>query len=151
PHDQLLWYIVSNEWILIALPDLFLDMEHDLRSGKLAYLLPRPISYLGAKFAEGFGTLLLNLVVLGAVAFAFAWVWTGSFPFTPLSFLSMILLGILASLVALLFQIAIGLSAFWLQEVGPFYWIWEKMLFVLGGLMIPLTAYPSYIQKIAFW
>ena len=63
--DHLLWYIAFNEWVLIAIPDIQLDMEHDLRSGRLSYLLPRPISYIGSVFAEGLGTLLLNLTVLG--------------------------------------------------------------------------------------
>src|SRR5579885_1529491 len=57
--NQLLWYIAFNEWILISLPDIQYDVEEDLRSGKLAYLLPRPISYLGSKFAEALGTLFV--------------------------------------------------------------------------------------------
>jgi ABC-2 type transport system permease protein len=44
----------------------------------------------------------------------------------------------------------IGLSAFWLQTVDPLFWIWEKMLFMLGGLMLPLTIYPQWIQTVAY-
>src|SRR5262245_49706907 len=51
-YEQLLWYIAFNEWVLIAIPDLQDEMEQDLRSGRLAYLLPRPISYLTATFFE---------------------------------------------------------------------------------------------------
>lgn len=51
----------------------------------------------------------------------------------------------------LIFQLNIGLSSFWLHSVDPFYWIWEKLLFMLGGLILPLTAYPPLLQKIAFW
>jgi ABC-2 type transport system permease protein len=125
-------------------------MEHDLRSGKLAYLLPRPISYLGAKFAEGMGTLLLNLAALGAVAFLFTWLWVGHLPFSLPIFCTSIFLGILSGITALIFQILIGLSAFWLQDVAPFNWIWEKLLFVLGGLILPLSVYPLWMQKMAY-
>lgn len=149
--DQLLWYIALNEWIIIAFPDIQFDMEHDLRSGRLAYLLPRPISYLGAKLAEGIGTLLLNLIVLGIVAFGFTWLWVGHFPFSSTTLFISILLGLLAGLTALIFQIVIGLSAFWLQEVAPFNWIWEKLLFMFGGLILPLSLYPLWMQKIAWW
>lgn len=147
--NQLLWYIALNEWVLISLPDIQIDMEHDLRSGRLAYLLPRPISYLGTKFAEGLGTLLLNLSVLGIVAFLFTWIWSGQLPFSISTFFISIFLGILSGITALIFQILIGLSAFWLQDVAPFNWIWEKLLFVLGGLILPLTVYPLWMQKIA--
>ena len=61
---ELLWYIAFNEWVLVSIPDTQEDMEEDLRTGRLAYLLPRPISYLGAIFAEAIGTLTVNLFFL---------------------------------------------------------------------------------------
>lgn len=147
--DQLLWYIAFNEWVLVSIPETQEDMEDDLRSGRLAYLLPRPISYLGATFAEAFGALCVNLLVLGSVTFLFTWWQAGSLPFQPIGFLVAIAFGILAGLLAIVFQMLIGLSAFWLHEVSPFFWLWEKLLFMLGGLMLPLTVYPQWIQTIA--
>jgi hypothetical protein len=26
--------------------------------------------------------------------------------------------------------------AFWLQDISPVYWVWQKLMFVLGGLML---------------
>lgn len=149
--DRLLWYIAFNQWVLFSIPEIYLEMEDDLRSGRFAYLLPRPVSYLGAKFCEGAGMLLLNLSALGLVTFLFTWFWTGSLPCHPLSLCPVFLAGILAGLVALLFQMAIGLTSFWIQEVGPCYWIWEKLLYVLGGLILPLSIYPGWLQKLAGW
>ncbi len=148
--DQLLWYIAFNEWVLISLPDVQEEMEQDLRSGKLAYLLPRPISYLGAVFFEGLGLLCVNLLVLGVVAFSFTWIRIGAIPFDLKAFPLTLLIGFLAGCVGLIFHMLIGLSAFWLNHVEPFYWIWEKLLFTLGGLMLPLAAYPGWLQKIAY-
>lgn len=147
--DQLLWYIAFNEWVLISLPDIQYDMEEDLRSGSLAYLLPRPISYLGTKFAEGAGILCVNLTVLGIVAFLFTWIRIGTVPFHFADFSLAVVLGLVAGCVSLLFQMMIGLTAFWVKEVSPFSWIWEKFLFLLGGLILPLTIYPQWLQTIA--
>lgn len=147
--SQLLWYIAFNEWVLVSTPDTQEDMEQDLRSGRLAYLLPRPISYLGATFAEAVGTMTLNLLVLGLVTFGFTWYQAGSLPFEPLGLFVAIIFGFMAGIVAILFQMIIGLSGFWIQEVSPFYWVWEKLLFMLGGLILPLTVYPEWIQTVA--
>jgi ABC-2 type transport system permease protein len=147
--EQLLWYIAFNEWVLVSIPDIQDDMEEDLRSGRLAYLLPRPISYLGATFAEAAGKLCLNLCVLGCVTFLFTWWQVGALPFHPVGLPITILFGFLAGLIAIIFQMLIGLSAFWLHEVTPFFWIWEKLLFMLGGLMLPLAVYPQWIQTLA--
>jgi ABC-2 type transport system permease protein len=148
--EQLLWYIALNEWVLIAIPDIQIDIEQDLRSGKLAYLLPRPISYLTATFFQGLGTLCVNLLALGLIAFLFTWWRIGSFPFSIAGLAVIMILGISAGTLGVIFQMLIGISAFWLKEVSPFNWIWEKLLFALGGLILPLTIYPLWIQKIAY-
>lgn len=147
--DELLWYIAFNEWVLVSLPDVQDDMEYDLRSGRLAYLLPRPISYLGATFAEAAGTLCVNLATLGLVTFLFTWIKVGTLPFHPIVLVLSLAFGVLAGFVAILFQMLIGLSAFWVHEVNPIYWIWEKLLFMLGGLILPLATYPGWLQSLA--
>lgn len=148
--EQLLWYIAFNEWVLISIPDTQDDMEQDLRSGRLAYLLPRPISYLGSIFAEAAGTLTVNLIVLGFVTFLFTWFQVDALPFHPASLPIIILFGFAAGAIGILFRMLIGLSTFWLHEADPLLWIWEKMLFMLGGLMLPLTVYPQWLQSIAY-
>ena len=147
--EQLLWYIALNEWILIAVPDVHDKMEEDLRSGTLAYQLPRPISYVGSVFASALGTLCVNWLFLGVVTVVFTYWQAGGLPFHPVGLLVTALFGLAAGIIAILFRMMIGLSAFWLQSVDPFFWIWEKLLFMLGGLMLPLAVYPQWIQTMA--
>jgi len=47
--------------------------------------------------------------------------------------------------------LGIGLLAFWLQDVAPVYWVWQKLMFVLGGLMLPIELYPAFVQRAAFF
>lgn len=147
--DQLLWYIAFNEWVLISLPDVQEDIEEDLRSGRLGYLLPRPISYLWAVFIEGLGVLSARLIVLGLVTFIFTWTRIGDVPFSWSSFPTAIAIGLLAGCIGVVFKMLVGVSAFWVKQVEPFHWIWEKLLFTLGGLMLPLAIYPEWLQQIA--
>lgn len=147
--DQLLWYIAFNEWVLISLPDVQEDIEEDLRSGRLAYLLPRPISYLWAIFVEGLGVLSARLMVLGLVTFIFTWIRAGDIPFSLGAFSITIAIGLLAGCIGVIFKMLVGVSAFWVQQVEPFHWIWEKLLFTLGGLMLPLVVYPQWLQQVA--
>ncbi len=147
--DQLLWYIAFNEWVLIALPDVQEDIAEDLRSGRLAYLLPRPISYPLAIFMEGLGTLCARLVVLGAVTFLFTWARVDTAPFGWDGLFIAIALGLLAGVVGVVFKMLVGICTFWMQQVEPIHWVWEKLLFTLGGLMLPLVVYPKWLQNIA--
>ncbi len=149
--EELLWYIALNEWVLIAIPAIDDEIESDLHSGRLAYLLPRPISYLGSCFAQALGELCINLLILGLITFAFTFWKVGSLPFAPWGIGISFLLALAAGSLAILFHMLIGLSSFWLQDIGPCVWVWEKLLFMLGGLMLPLAAYPEWIQAIAYW
>jgi ABC-2 type transport system permease protein len=42
----------------------------------------------------------------------------------------------------------IGLAAFAAEEVAPFEWIYQKLVFILGGMLIPIDFYPSWLQTI---
>ena len=148
-RKALLWYIALNEWMLIALPHVERNIHGDLKSGKLAYLLPRPISYLGFCFFESLGTLLVNLLGLGVIAFGITYALVGGLSL-PLSFwIVSAILTIMAGCLGILIQMIIGLSSFWLHDVEPVYWIWEKFLFALGGLILPLAIYPQGWQIVA--
>jgi ABC-2 type transport system permease protein len=43
----------------------------------------------------------------------------------------------------------IGLSAFLVEDVAPFMWIYQKLVFILGGFLIPLQFYPDWLQVIS--
>lgn len=148
--SELLWYIALNEWVLISLPDIHEDMEEDLRSGRLAYLLPRPISYLGATFATALGSLFVNLLTLGAVTFLFTW-WQVGFPFHFTSLFFTFIFAISSGIIGVLFLMLIGMLAFWIREINPVFWMFEKLLLMLGGLMLPLSIYPLWMQKLALF
>jgi ABC-2 type transport system permease protein len=43
----------------------------------------------------------------------------------------------------------IGLSAFVVEEVSAFEWVYSKFLLLLGGVLIPLDFLPAWLQKIS--
>jgi ABC-2 type transport system permease protein len=142
------WYLALTEWIMLSQPSLYLDIESDVRNGDVAYQLSRPISYVGSKLAEGVGELLLRLAVLGVCGLVFARLFSGQWP--SLERLGVAaLVGVLASGVLLLSYAAIGLTAFWIYDCTPVYLIWQKLCFVLGGLMLPLGIYPQWLRAVA--
>ena len=147
----MLWYLAVTEWVLISLPSVHLEIERDVRTGDVAYLLPRPVSYLGAKLAEGAGQAAVRLGTLGLVGFPLAFALAGGLPADPRGLPLALALGLLASAFGLLAHAAIGTTAVWIQDVSPVYWIWQKSAFVLGGLILPLSLYPAWIRGFAAW
>jgi ABC-2 type transport system permease protein len=35
------------------------------------------------------------------------------------------------------------------RDVSPIFWVGQKLLFILGGLMLPLSFYPQWMQRLA--
>lgn len=146
---ECLWYLAVTEWVVLSQPAVYLDIERDVRSGDVAYHVGRPISYVGAKLAEALGDVAFRMALLGPVGAGLALAFAGDVPADPRGLLVALPLGVLAAVLVLLFHALIGLLAFWLQDVSPIYWVWQKLTFILGGLMLPLEIYPGWLRALA--
>jgi len=144
----LVWYLAATEWILLSAPPLHFDIQEAIRRGDVVYQLGRPASYVCAELAAGLGLVAARAPLLGLTAIVCAFAFTAWTP--PLGTLVMVVpFGLVACALITALHLLIGLLAFWLQDVSPVYWVWQKLMFVLGGLMLPVTLYPDFIQRAA--
>jgi ABC-2 type transport system permease protein len=60
-------------------------------------------------------------------------------------------LGLLSLLLDAGISVLIGLCAFALEEVSPVDWIYQKLVFTIGGMFIPLDIFPDWLRAIADW
>jgi len=148
---DLLWYIALTEWVMLSIPAVHLEVENDLRSGDLVARLSQPVSYPAARLAEAGGAAAVRLLLLGPVALAAAAVMAGGFPREPGGLVLAVPAGILATTLAVISVGGIGACAVWLHDTSPVYWIWSKLAFMLGGLMLPLEVYPGWLRTFASW
>lgn len=147
--DEMVWYLSTTEWIVLSSPMLFLQIQEDVRRGDVTYQLLRPVSYVGSMLARGVGMLCVRLPAVGVAAFAWAYAFTGTIP-PARALLILLPVGFLAALLLTSLHLGIGLAAFQLTEVSPLYWVTQKALFVLGGLMLPLDVYPAWLRTLAW-
>ncbi len=146
--QTMVWYLFLTEWIILSVPHVHLDIEEDIKTGSISYHLIRPLSYLHQKTIEALAEMLRRMSVFALAGSCFAALLTGSIPSIGF-FLVGIPLGILAGLLAILFLCSIGISALWIHETSPLYLIWQKLVFILGGLLFPLSIYPEWLFSIA--
>jgi ABC-2 type transport system permease protein len=144
----LVWYLAATEYVLLSAPLIHIDIQDAVRRGDVMHMLGRPVSYVGAAFAEGLGQLVIRAPLLGATAFICAFAFTGWIPPSP-ALVAVASFGLIAAALLTALHLGIGLLAFWLEDVSPVYWIASKLLFVLGGLMLPLGFYPEWMQQLA--
>ena len=127
------WYLAITELVALGVPQVYIGIEQDVRRGDIAYRIGRPISYVASKLAEGAGEFAIRFAALATFGMAGTWLLCGQLPAEPWSLAFAVPLAFLAGLLMLVLQALIGLSAFWLQDAAPVYWIVQKLLFISAG------------------
>ena len=148
---QTLWYLTFTEAMELSRPRVAGMVQEEVRDGTLAVTLTRPWSYPAFHFWRSFGEGAVRALPVLAVGFCLATVFVGPLPgyLRALPFgLLLILLGLA---VGILWTLAIGLLAFWLEEVSPVFWIVQKAIFILGGLFLPIDFFPPGLAAVARW
>lgn len=148
PADYV-WYLLVTELVILCSPQIFRNMQKEVRSGDVIQRFMKPVAYPGLFYFEGLGIAMVRLLFLGSSGSVFAALFSGGLPQSAVGFVTALVLVPFAISVLLLFYASIGLLSIWMYDAMPVYWIFSKANFVLGGLMIPVSVYPLWLQKIS--
>jgi len=146
-HDTM-WYLLLAETLELGRPRLARVISEQVKDGSIAYLLNKPYNFLIYQLSSGLGESLPRMGMLFVLGGALVWAMAGPPPDMvnwPVALVA--LAG--AWLLHFCVNSLIGLSAFAVEEVAPFEWIYQKFVFILGGMLIPLDFYPAWLQTIA--
>lgn len=148
--EQLIWYILFAEALTLAFPSLTTRVEEEVKNGEVGYRLTKPYSYVGYHYAAYVGEVAVRLAVNLAVGFAlgcavFGWPSLG---FGWVGFLWMAAGGITVNF---LLNMLLALCAFWVEETRGLEFVYHKLLFTVGGMLMPLELFPGALQDICRW
>ena len=146
---QLIWYLAFTEAIMTSADTGGGDVDREVRSGDLAYRLARPLPYplfhLGSMLGERLLRFTLNLIIGVLVAF----VVVGPLAIGPWALvlsLSAALVGFVADWT---WTMTISLLSFWIENTFGIHLLYRRGLMILGGMLVPIDAYPAWLQDIA--
>jgi len=146
--DQTIWYLMLAETLMLSKPRLYRVISTAVKDGSVAYMLNKPYNFLLYHFSTGLGDTLTNMIFNLLAGGALVWLMQSPPPDAwgwPLVLLTMIL----AWTIDFCFAALIGLAAFVVEEVAAFDWIYQKLLFILGGMLIPLDFFPGWLRSIS--
>jgi len=145
---ETLWYLMLAETIVLSKPRLANTIAQTVKDGSIAYLLNKPYNFLLYQASVGLGDSVLRLGANVLTGGAIVWLMVGPPP-DPRGWPLVIVAITAAWLIDFCIAAMIGLTAFVTEEVRAFEWIYQKVLFILGGLLIPLDFYPDWLQTVA--
>src|SRR5579863_2371480 len=147
--SDMIWYLAMTETIALSLPQLTRQIDMEVRSGEIAYLLGRPCNYVMYRFAQYLGERVVRLVMNTIVAGLIAFVFVGPPPFTWQGLAAWPLVLLFAISIEYAIYFSVGLLAFWTEETAPFSLIINRLAMILGGMLAPLEILPQPIRGIA--
>ena len=142
----LTWYVATSEAVTIPLNARLVDeIGEDVRSGAVEVELLRPVSLLPVRVATQLGRSLPRLGVCLVMGGLLASVAAGAPPSLPALALALpsMLLAITLNLVAMH---VFGAVAFWLRETKATWFLYQKFVFVVGGMLLPLEVLPDALE-----
>lgn len=145
-QDNLVWYLSVTELTLLSLPLVHLTVNRDIRTGDFSTWLTKPYSYHSFQAFYAAGEYTFRFIVLAILGCSFCYLITRTLPVSVFQLFLTILVVYVAGLLHLRFLTLIGLSAVWIQDSNPIYWLWQRMAIVFGGVFIPIFLYPEYIN-----
>jgi ABC-2 type transport system permease protein len=146
---DIIWYLAATEVFALSLPPLTRQIDQEVRSGQLAYLLSRPCNYVLYHFSQYLGERLVRLVINIPAAAILAWLFVGAPPISFVSSGAWIPALFLALCIDYAVYFSVGLLAFWTEETQSFFLVVNRLALILGGVLAPLSVLPPTIRGIA--
>lgn len=143
-----LWYLMLAETIELSRPRFAQTIAQSVKDGSIAYLLSKPYDFLLYQMSVNAGDTLFRMLLTVIFGSTLVWYMTGPPPDPsgwPLTFIAIAA----GWLINFCLTALIGLAAFITEDVAPFEWIYQKFIFILGGMMIPIDFYPEWLQTIS--
>jgi len=148
--EQIIWYLIVSESIIMASPRVTVEVEEEVKSGSVAYMLTRPMHYIGYRYAAYVGEASVRLAVnllmgglLGLLLFG-----PPSFGWGPAVFVPVV---VLAFTVNFVIRLTLALCSFWIEETLGLTFVYDKLLFTIGGMMLPMELFPDALRAVCAW
>ncbi|MEI6533033.1 MAG: hypothetical protein WCO06_04290 [Candidatus Roizmanbacteria bacterium] len=143
--NTLVWSVLGGQILNLASMRLFDNIRDDIRSGDIVLRLQEPINYAGAMFSRAFGYFIPTFFLLMILFFIPCYIL---FPI-KIQFFTLIIFTILSFILRTVINILLGLSNFFIEQNEGIFWIINKMFFVFGNQVVPVSLMPVYVIGIA--
>ncbi len=145
----LVWYIATAEAAVNSLPlRLIDDIGGDIGNGRYEVEMSRPLSPLTMRLTTEIGRALPRLGVIVIAGLIFVRLTSGPPPDYPSLALAVPAL-LMAVMLNLMAAHAFAATSFWVLDARGAWFLYTKLVFVLGGMLIPLEMLPDGLATVA--
>jgi ABC-2 type transport system permease protein len=147
--QAIFWYIAGAEAAVVATkPRTIEEIGAEIASGDVVTALLRPVSFAGFRIAVELGEALVRLAGCAIVALPVGTLLQGPPPVG-----AGLALYVPAAVVAVACNVAaqhaFAASTFWLEDAAAGWFVYQKLIFLLGGMLLPFELLPDALASVA--
>lgn len=146
---KMIWYYVATETLIMSLFPLHRTIEKEIREGDVAIRLNKPYSYLAFHYSVCMTESTIKAFILLLVGSIMTYFMVGPIAFDLSHTPAIVLIYLVTTSLNFLFSALIGMSAFWTEDVSGLFFIFDRLKWLLGGFLLPITIFPEPIKTIA--
>ncbi len=148
--NQMIWYIAITEilWQTIRPRRMSKELSSDIRSGKIAYILNKPLNYCLYELFKYIGESSIEILFFLFIGLPVIYLIIGPlYTFKIISLLPVLIILVFSILITGIVYITISLSAFWIGDNKPVFWIYEKFVLLIGTIF-PVEIFNKSLQRL---
>src|SRR3989338_7247108 len=146
---QIIWYLALAEVIAFASGTGRIErLGEEIRNGSLASALLKPWSFIGKELTIMTANFISIFITTGIIAFIVAYFLVGVIYISLITIPFMLIILGGAAILGFAVVASFALLALWIEDVAAILWIYQKIVFIAGGMLIPLDFYPIGVQNI---
>jgi ABC-2 type transport system permease protein len=133
------------ETIELSRPRMGNTISEAVKDGSIAYFLNKPYNFILYHYSATMGETLVRALINILLGGSFVW-WLVGAPPTAAGWPFVAIAALGAWTLNFCIATMIGLASFVIEDISAFQWIYQKLAFIFGGLLIPLDFYPRWLQ-----
>ena len=146
--NQMVWYVIITEimWFGTRNRTLTNQISSDIKSGTIAYGINKPYNYMLYIVSKHLGEITIKFFLFLTAGIFLGFLFVGNLENFHMRYLlllgAVIFLGIMINS---FIRIGISILSFWIEDSGPFHWVYDKLIIVVGTLF-PIEVFPLWVQ-----
>ncbi len=145
-RTSLLWYVFAAQTAVLGVrPRSVEEIGDEIGGGTIAIQMLRPVSVVGLRMAIDLGEACARLAVAFGAGAVLTWLFAGPPPSAAGMALAVPAV-VLAAAANIASSHAFGGISFWLLDARSTWFVYQKLVFLPGGMLIPLELLPRPLE-----
>lgn len=145
------YYLFVTAFSIVITPHPEYDTAQQIKDGKITQFIVKPIGYFGYRLAQETAYQTVKTTMLLPAMGLMICLFRADLRLPTLTgaqWSLFLLSSLLAYLILSQLKFLLGISAFWIVEPGGFLEIWNTLVAVMAGRLLPITLLPGWLQSL---